>query len=83
MVSTPIPSAWDLIVGCRSGTIAATFSEDDLLAALVADAWKWSNREYDRARIAAYWRPKLNWATLVQLILGTNEDDKTGQVKEA
>jgi glycosyltransferase involved in cell wall biosynthesis len=82
VVSTPIPSAWDLIVGRRSGTIAATFSEDDLLAALVADAWKWSNREYDRARIAAYWRPKVNWATLVQLILGTNEDDKTGQVKE-
>jgi len=76
IVSTPVPSAWDLVAGGRSGTIAATFSEDDLLAALVADAGKWSAGEYDRARIAAYWRPKLDWAMLVPLILGTNEGGK-------
>lgn len=70
VVSTPIPSAWDLVADGRSGTIAATFAEDDPLTALVADARKWSTGEYDRARIAAYWHPKLNWATLIQQILG-------------
>lgn len=73
VVSTPIPSAWDLVAGGRSGTIAATFSEDDLLAALVADAGKWSTGEYDRSRIASYWRPKLDWSELVRSILGADE----------
>jgi glycosyltransferase involved in cell wall biosynthesis len=71
IVSTPIPSAWDLAAGGRSGTIAATFAEGDLVAALVADAQKWTRGEYDRATITTHWRPRLDWAVLVSLILGT------------
>lgn len=74
IVSTPVPSAWDLVADGRSGTIAQTFSEDDLLAALVADAARWSNGDYDRAQIASYWRPKLDWSGLVRLILGAGEN---------
>jgi glycosyltransferase involved in cell wall biosynthesis len=70
VVSTPIPCAWDLVADGTSGTVAATFAEHDLLAALVADAEKWCRGEYDRATIAAYWRPRLDWSGLVRLILG-------------
>lgn len=83
VVSTPVPSAWDLVADGNSGTIAATFSEDDLLAALVADARKWSTGEYNRARIVAYWRPRLDWSKLVRSILGTDEGEETGDVQKA
>jgi glycosyltransferase involved in cell wall biosynthesis len=83
VVSTPVPSAWDLVADGRSGTVAATFGEVDLLAALLADAEKWVMGKYDRTMIATYWRPRLEWTALVQLILGTNESDKAAQVKEA
>ena len=73
VVSTPIPSAWDLVADGRSGTVATTFSEDDLLSALACDAEKWRRGRYDRATIAAYWRPKLDWSELVRSILGANE----------
>jgi glycosyltransferase involved in cell wall biosynthesis len=73
VVSTPIPSAWDLVADGRSGTVATTFSEDDLLSALACDAEKWRRGEYDQATIAAYWRPKLDWSELVRSILGANE----------
>jgi len=82
VVSTPIPSAWDLVADGTSGTIAATFAEDDLLAALVSDAEKWSRNQYDRAKIATCWRSKLDWPELVRSILGADEDEKTGPVKE-
>lgn len=74
VVSTPIPCALDLVADGRSGTVAATFAEYDLLAALVADAEKWRRGKYDQAGIAAYWRSRLNWSGLVRLILGDAED---------
>jgi glycosyltransferase involved in cell wall biosynthesis len=73
VVSTPVPSAWDLVADGRTGTVAATFGEHDLLAALVTDAEKWRAGEYDHATIAAYWRPRLDWSTLVRTILGDVE----------
>lgn len=73
VVSTPLPCAWDLVADGRSGTVATTFSEDDLLSALASDAEKWRRGEYDRATIAAYWRPKLDWSELVRSILGADE----------
>lgn len=82
VVSTPISSVWDLAADGRSGTIAATFAEDDLLVALAYDAEKWNGDRYDRAQIAAYWRPKLDWSKLVRSILGTDEGEETGDVQK-
>lgn len=74
VVSTPIPSAWDLVADGRSGTIAATFCEHDLLRALTTDAEKWTRGEYRPAEISGYWRPRLDWSRLVRSILGDAED---------
>lgn len=81
IVSTPIPCAWDLVADGRSGTVAATFAECDLLRALASDAEKWARGEYSQAAIAAYWRPRLDWSRLVRSILGDagNGEKRLGQ----
>jgi glycosyltransferase involved in cell wall biosynthesis len=69
LVSTPIPCAWDLAAGGKSGTIAASFSATDLSNALTDDVEKWEKGQYDRTQIASYWQPRLDWPALVRQML--------------
>lgn len=69
VVSTPVPSAWDLTAQGMSGTVADSFSERSLLAALETDACKWARNEYNPCIIADYWRRHLDWKTLIDSLL--------------
>jgi hypothetical protein len=43
-----------------SGTTTSTLDKKAILAALLQDAIKWDNGEYEPEKIAAFWRAKLD-----------------------
>jgi len=68
IVGTPVEALRYLSMQGFSGTIAATFDKEAILAALVQDATKWDNGYYDPQKIAAFWRPKLDRKTIAKSI---------------
>jgi|SRR5665647_540471 len=68
IVGTPAEALRYLSMQGFSGTIAATFDKEAILAALVQDATKWDNGYYDPQKIAAFWRPKLDRKTIAKSI---------------
>lgn len=68
IVGTPAEALRYLSMQGFSGAIAATFDKEAILAALVQDAAKWDNGNYDPQKIAAFWRPKLDRKTIAKSI---------------
>jgi glycosyltransferase involved in cell wall biosynthesis len=56
IVGTPIESLRYLSMQGFSGSIAATFDKEAILAALLQDAIKWDNDKYNPEKIAGFWR---------------------------
>jgi hypothetical protein len=69
IVGTPLESLKYLSAEGFSGTISRGFQKDDVLDALMHDAKKWHDRQYDPKRIAAFWRKKLNRREVANQIL--------------
>jgi hypothetical protein len=60
IVGTPIESLRYLSMQGFSGTTAATFNRDAILASLIQDSIKWDCGYYEPGKMAAFWRAKLN-----------------------
>ena len=60
VVGTPLESLRYLSMQGFSGTTGSTFDRESILAALLQDAIKWENGDYDPDKIALYWRAKLD-----------------------
>jgi glycosyltransferase involved in cell wall biosynthesis len=67
-VGTPLESLRYLSMQGFSGTTAATFDKEAILAALLLDAKKWDNGDYEPQKIAAFWRPNLDRRTVAKEI---------------
>jgi len=70
IVGTPAEALHYLSMQGFSGTTAATFDKEAILAALLQDATKWDDGSYDPQKIAAFWRPKLDRKTIAKDIEG-------------
>lgn len=68
VVGTPIESLRFLSMQGFSGSTAATFDGDAVLAALLQDAHKWDQNEYAPVQIAQFWRPKLDRRSVAKSI---------------
>ncbi len=68
IVGTPAEALRYLSMQGFSGSIAATFDKEAILAALLQDATKWDNGKYDPEKIAAFWRPILDRKTVAKSI---------------
>ena len=68
IVGTPAEALRYLSMQGLSGSIAATFDKEAILAALLQDATKWDNGKYDPEKIAAFWRPILDRKTVAKSI---------------
>ncbi len=68
IVGTPVEALRYLSMQGFSGSVAATFHKEAILAALLQDVAKWDNGSYDPQKIALYWRPKLDRKTVAQSI---------------
>jgi glycosyltransferase involved in cell wall biosynthesis len=74
IVVTPAEALRYLSMQGFSGSTAATFDKDAILAALLMDATKWDRAEYDPVKIAEFWRPRLdrrNIAKQIQMLAET------------
>jgi glycosyltransferase involved in cell wall biosynthesis len=60
VVGTPLESLRYLSMQGFSGTTAPTFDRKAIFAALLQDAIKWDNGDYEPEKIAAFWRNKLD-----------------------
>jgi hypothetical protein len=60
IVGTPAEALRYLSMQGFSGSIAATFDKEAILAALLQDSIKWDNGKYDPEKIASFWRPILD-----------------------
>jgi glycosyltransferase involved in cell wall biosynthesis len=60
IVGTPAEALRYLSMQGFSGSIAATFEKEAILAALLQDAIKWDNGKYDPEKTVAFWRPILD-----------------------
>ena len=60
IVGTPIESLRYMSMQGFSGSIAATFDREAILAALLQDSIKWDNDKYNPEKIAGFWRPILD-----------------------
>jgi hypothetical protein len=60
IVGTPAEALRYLSMQGFSGTITSTLDKKAILAALLQDAIKWDNGEYEPEKIAAFWRAKLD-----------------------
>lgn len=69
VVGTPVESLRYLAMQGFSGTIAASFNKDAILAALLQDADRWDKEDYEPKTIAAYWRPKLDRRKIAEEII--------------
>ena len=77
IVGTPAEALRYLSMQGFSGTIASTFDKEALLAALLQDAVKWDNGDYEPEKIAAFWRAKLDRRIIAKSI----ENLASGAVK--
>jgi glycosyltransferase involved in cell wall biosynthesis len=68
IVGTPAEALQYLSMQGFSGTTSATFEKDAILAALLEDALKWDNGDYEPEKTAAFWRAKLNRKTIAESI---------------
>jgi glycosyltransferase involved in cell wall biosynthesis len=68
IVGTPVESLRYLSMQGFSGSIAATFDREAILAALLHDAVKWDNGDYDPETIGKFWRAKLDRKTIAKSI---------------
>jgi glycosyltransferase involved in cell wall biosynthesis len=69
VVGTPVESLKYLTMQGFSGTIASTFENDALLAALFQDSSKWEHNYYVPEEIAAFWRSKVNRGNVAEDII--------------
>ena len=68
VVGTPLESLRYLSMQGFSGTTAATFDREAILAALLQDSIKWENGNYEPEKIAMFWRAKLNRKSIAKSI---------------
>ena len=68
IVGTPAEALRYLSMQGFSGTIASTFDKEAILAALLQDAIKWENGDYEPEKIAAFWRAKVDRKIIAQSI---------------
>lgn len=68
IVGTPLEASKYLSMQGFSGSMAATFDKDAILAALLQDTKKWDNNNYNPQKIVEFWRPKLDRRTVAKSI---------------
>jgi Glycosyltransferase len=68
VVATPVESFQYLTAEGFSGSVSADFGRKRFLKALFEDAAKWDRGSYDPAKIAAFWRPKLDRKTVAKMV---------------
>lgn len=68
IVGTPAEALRYLSMQGFSGTTAATFDKEAILASLLQDSIRWDNDNYEPQKIAAYWRAKLNRHSIAKSI---------------
>ena len=68
VVGTPVESFQYLVADGFSGSISGDFGRKRFLAALVEDAAKWDQGQYDPQKIADFWRPKLDRKTVAKMV---------------
>jgi len=69
VVATPVESLQYLVAQGFSGSVSSNFSKNRFLTALVEDAAKWDRGFYEPAKIAEYWRPKLDRRSVAKSIV--------------
>ncbi len=68
IVGTPAEALRYLSMQGFSGTTASTFGKEAILAALIQDAIKWDEGDYDSEKIASFWREKLDRKNIAKSI---------------
>lgn len=68
VVGTPVEALRYLSMQGFSGTIASTFGREAILAALIQDAIKWDEGDYEPEKIASFWRERLDRKSIAKSI---------------
>jgi glycosyltransferase involved in cell wall biosynthesis len=68
IVGTPAEALRYFSMQGFSGSISATFDKKAIFAALLQDAIKWDNGEYNPEKTAAFWKPILNRKSVAKSI---------------